>query len=133
MSPVLYKFLSTDGSQFILGVPGRDVTLADWDQLEDQAKKDLQAHAKASDGLYTQVMTVADARKAEGSGDAKPQARKKAAKKGEQADPNAITTGRVDADVVATGLAVPSTDEPIGEGAAGFVKADTGPANVQEG
>lgn len=125
---VLFRFLPGENREvFLMGVPARDVTLTDWDQLEDLPKKDLLSHARSADGLYEQVMTVADARKV-GAPPSKPKA-----KKSMQTDPDVATPGRVDADVIQPGQAVPLTDEPISEGAPGFVQADTGPTNPQEG
>lgn len=134
--PVMYEFQG-DGSTWHVGVPARDLTLEDWDALDADQQKLLQAEAQKTDGLYKQVQTVTNARTIHRDGpkmgEQKVKARKRASRKGEQADPDPQTPGRVDADVVSGGLAVPPTDEPIGEGASGFQQSDTGQSNPQEG
>lgn len=128
-SDVLYRYKAASG-EFLPGVPARDVTLADWDQMEEQAKTDLMAHAKMSDGLYDQVGKVAEVRQATTGG-------KKKAKKKIQVDPdpNIAPTGtRTNADTLATGQAMPAADEPLASGIGGFQQADTGgPGSNKEG
>lgn len=117
MSEVLYRYRG-DGSEYLGGVPARDVTLDDWELLEDAAKEALQAHAGRKDGLYERVSTVAETRGAR-------RGRRGRARK-TQVDTD--VSGRVDSDVIGIGQAVPPTDEPVGEGSGGFVQVDTGGA-----
>lgn len=126
MSEVLYRFKGGEG-EFILGLPARDITLDDWEVFEQSMKDDLLvAASRKSGGLYEKVATVNKARKNE----AHPPKKGKGRNRTTQVDPDSNVSGgqgtRTDSDVLQPGQAVPPTDEPLGEGATGFVQADTG-------
>lgn len=138
---VVFVFRGAEG-QHIVGIPARDLTLEDYDALEGDFKAKVgpkwEVHANADNpeqAIYHRVMKVSEARtehaKRAKAADAKAtKANKSVARetddKAMQVDPDPRTPNRTDSDVVATGLAVPQTDEPIQENAPGFQQSDTG-------
>jgi hypothetical protein len=129
IEPVLFTYIGNRGlGQHLLGVPMRDLTVADYDGLEDRFKEDLMGSS-----LYHQVGKLDDVR-------AESAKRRKGAKALYESElakpPKGITdtdvTGRVDSDVLNAGQRVPPVDEPVGEGAPGFLSTDTSTTSAAE-
>jgi hypothetical protein len=134
--PIVFHYVAPNFGEYIVGIPAHDLTLTDYDALEDSARAALHLNAASSRAIYTAAGDITELRGQHEEKRARAaelhNEQREAAMKDMQADPN--VPGRVNADVLGSGLNVPQTDEPQTQHAPGFQPADTGTTTpIEEG
>jgi hypothetical protein len=132
--PVVFHYVAADFGQYIVGIPARDLTLTDYDALEDGARAALHLNVESQQAIYTAGGDITELRGQHEERRARAaelhNEQREAVMKDMQADPN--VPGRTNADVLGSGLNVPQTDEPQTQHAPGFQPADTGTTTPTE-
>lgn len=123
---LLFSYHPVVEGDHISGVPARDLSLEDYEALEDVVRDELLANSKLGTGaaIYKQEGKITEARSVRKDRREAAVAHHKASV--EQTDPDSRTPGRTDADTVSPGQAVPQGDEPVSEADPGFVATDSG-------